>query len=422
MMIRLLFILATAFLFVSSSTAALYDLQSWRMFGFSMVFMALIAAAVAARPRFRRCEQDLPVVLFWLVSIMAFMDMDGSFDPLDYKILLPILAIAAAPSLRHVMIGVDLRRLIYVLLALHTLVLTILHAGDLTSADDDTLSSRLDLTGSVVAQASLGTITFMLAAGEARAKRGLPRTADMGIATLALLQVMLSGTRTAIMTLLVMAALSIIAGPDRHRQIRIVLGAALVLTLAFGLHTLFISDTYFLRLTGAYDDDYSSGRLHSLAYWLTLAGDTPLGHGIGTVRDIMQDGRPWIADGRLLEWPHNEFVRFHVEAGFPGLALVVLLIGGMTRRALHKAARTTDPRERAFVLLLTADMIAQSLLQNHFNMIYNSTMMMLVLAMLCVDPDTPRPIRSRLVVSPDHDKNQLGSSACRAGPNLPSMT
>ena len=56
--------------------------------------------------------------------------------------------------------------------------------------------------------------------------------------------------------------------------------------------------------------------------------------GLGAVRELLADGRPALDGTSLLEWPHNEFVRFYVEAGPPGLLFVVLLLTVLVQRAI----------------------------------------------------------------------------------------
>ena len=242
------------------------------------------------------------------------------------------------------------------------------------------------------------------------------------MALLALAAVFATATRTAVATMGVLGVLLLATSSNRSRQLRNLIGAGFVLALLLAIHTIVFSDVYLLRLIGNNGDDYSSGRWHSLAHWLAVAADSPLGQGIGSVREIMLDGRPGLSGGRFLEWPHNEFVRFYVEGGIPGLMMISLLVGGMTVRALRSARTATDPRLRMLVLVLAADMLAQSLLQNHFNMIYHSSMTMLILAMLTI-PDarvSPRPgTADRLGKK---DMNERGGSLCRTERNLPSMT
>ena len=83
----------------------------------------------------------------------------------------------------------------------------------------------------------------------------------------------------------------------------------------------------------------------------------------------------------MLEWPHNELVRFYVEAGPPGLLFVALLLALLVRRATRAARATDDPMLRALVLAIAADLIAETLLQNFLNAVYHATVLILILCL-----------------------------------------
>ena len=384
-MVRLLFVASMSFLFLSSSTALLFGLQQLRVVAFALVLASLVIAAGLHKPRLVFRGHELPMVALWLLAIIALLDSTGSFHVYDYKIFLPIVGLLVAPAIASALDGIDLARLLYRLLALYVLVMMAtfaLGAGNVVFRGQHDML-RVDLTGSVVTHASLCVVALVTACVIAARESGLRKSLALTVAIAAVLSIMLTGTRTALVTLVLFAVLSIIAGPGRGKQLRLAfLGiASFAIVLAF--HTLAVSDTFLSRLIGAGEADYSSGRLHSLAYWLAMAAERPLGHGIGTVREMLQEGRPHIDGGLLLEWPHNELVRFYVEAGLPGLLLIIMLIAGVTRRVLRAAAACSDSLTRAAILVLAADMIAQSLLQNYFNSVYHSTILLMITAMLC---------------------------------------
>ena len=171
------------------------------------------------------------------------------------------------------------------------------------------------------------------------------------------------------------------------------LALALGLALAFTLWTLVASDSFYLRLSGG-QEDFSSGRWASIAHWLALAGDRPWGLGLGAVRDLLAEGRPKLNGTNLLEWPHNEFVRFWVEAGPIGLLFVVLLLALLLRRAIRAARVEPDPMLRAMMLAIAADLLAEACLQNLLNAVYHATVLILILSLVtaraCRPAEAPR--------------------------------
>ena len=421
-MIKSLFFLALGFMFLSSSTSVEFGLQEFRMIAFSIVFISLLLVSFTRHPFINPANLELPIVLAWFLAIMAVLDLAGTMDPLDYKLVLPILAIAAAPHVGKAMAPGDLPAWLFSAFSVYILAVVILYLAGTGAAGTFAAATRIDPTGSVVSLASAGTITAVLATGEARRATGFRRIVPISMALLALAAIFATATRTAVATMVILGVLLLATSSNRSRQLRNLIGAGFILALLLAIHTIVFSDVYFLRLTGNNGDDYSSGRWHSLAHWLAVAADSPLGQGIGSVREIMLDGRPGLSGGRFLEWPHNEFVRFYVEGGIPGLMMISLLVGGMTVRALRSARKATDPRLRMLVLALAADMLAQSLLQNHFNMIYHSSMTMLILAMLTIPDARVSPRSGTADRLGKKDMNERGGSLCRTERNLPSMT
>ena len=152
------------------------------------------------------------------------------------------------------------------------------------------------------------------------------------------------------------------------------------LAITFSLWTTLVSDSFYLRLIGA-QGDYSSGRWASIGHWLSLAGDHPWGLGLGAVRELLAGGRPALDGTALLEWPHNELVRFYVEAGPPGLLFVVLLLAVAVRRAVRVTRENIDPVQRTLALAIAADLVAEAFLQNLLNAVYHATVLFLLLTL-----------------------------------------
>jgi O-antigen ligase len=240
---------------------------------------------------------------------------------------------------------------------------------------------RFDPTGSVVMHSSLSLILLMMA----MARLGGPlapgaRLATLALGTMALAMVFLTATRTAGLTLAIFALLHLVTTHRPARAMAQTAVAGVALAAAFAFWTLLVSDSFYLRLVGA-QGEYSSGRWASIGHWLTLAADHPWGLGLGAVREQLAGGRPALDGTSLLEWPHNELVRFYVEAGPLGLLFVVLLLTLAVRRAVRTASSGIEPVRRALVLAIAADLVAEALLQNLLNAIYHATVLFLLLTL-----------------------------------------
>lgn len=379
---RTLLVLVCGFAALSSTVAAAFGLAEERMLVFTSLVVALALVPFLARPRLARPSG--PVLLLWLLlAAMVLIDLAGTFDPVDLKPLLPLLVLLAAPNLARSLSPGELGRFVWRLLSFYVVATWLyqLVAEPAAIAHGYAGIVRYDPTGSVVMHSSLSLIHVVVALARLRRPLRLrARLATVALGLMSLSMVFLTATRTALLTLLLLLLLQVVVAPCPRRAWLRLGGTGLGLGLAFGSWTLLVNDSFYLRLTGG-QEDYSSGRWSSLGHWLVLAGDHPWGLGLGAVREILADGRPELDGATLLEWPHNEFVRFWVEAGPPGLLFVVLLLALLTGRAIRAARVEADPAVRALMLVIAADLVAEACLQNILNAVYHATVLVLILSL-----------------------------------------
>jgi O-antigen ligase len=242
---------------------------------------------------------------------------------------------------------------------------------------------RYDPTGSVIMHASLSLVCLLLAlARTAEPGPLLRRGGFLAVGVVALVMVLEAATRTVIISLALLACFHLLTTRDRGASVRRLLVAGLGLVLVFAAYSVLWNPSFLLRLVSNDEvTDYGSGRLPSIAYWLALVGDHPFGLGFGAVRELMANGKPFLDGDNTLEWPHDEYVRFYVEAGPLGLAFVLLLVGGCVRMALRAAAVDGCGPRRMLTLAIAADLLAESCLQNLFNAIYHATVLVAFLAL-----------------------------------------
>jgi O-antigen ligase len=397
---RGLFLLAAASLVLSATTVAALGLEDLRIVVFAALFAALAAGALALCPRVDGSAAVAPSVALWLLMLLAAIDQLSAqattASLVDYKIALPITALLLAPNLRVALGGPDLPRLVVGLGVVYITVTTLaaLAIPSTTVLRGVTAHVRVDVTGSVVLHASLATI-IALVTGAALARPGpvIVRALLLLVLAAAAWIVMLTATRSAVLTLVVFGGLWLAAGRLPELARARTLGLALAALALFLLLSLVVSDSLWSRLVELGGAGYSSGRWHAIQHWLALAAGKPFGLGLGAVRQLLAGGRPEIAGGHLLEWPHNELVRFYVEGGILGVVLVLTLIIEVIRRARRRAMATTDPVERVVVLAIAADMLVQCLLQNYFNSVYHATVLLMILGMLAAADE--RPVEGR---------------------------
>lgn len=380
---QLLFAGSFAFAFLSSATAEALGLGTLRVVTFAGLIAAMATVAVLAAPGLSGHGRGHAVACAAVLLLLLPFQIAGPLDPLDWKILLVLLVLLTAPELARALHPPALPGLTTRLLGLYIVGSGIhLMSGEpsLLARGHDGID-RWDVSGSLVTHASL-CLLYVLLAGERLVACRTPAARALYASTgaLALVMLFLSGTRTTLLVLLLTFGFHLATMPKESRRLATWLPVAAGLPL-FALCTLFVSDTLWLRLTGA-GGDFTSGRGHSLPWWIGQALQHPAGLGIGAVRRMLATDRPAIEGGHLLEWPHNEFVRFWVEGGWLGLLFAALLVFGLVGRTLRFARHCPCPRARLLALAIAADLLAQSLLQNYFNNIYHATVMTAILSML----------------------------------------
>ncbi len=193
-----------------------------------------------------------------------------------------------------------------------------------------------------------------------------------------------TATRTPILTLMLFGLFFISSRGSWKRDLPRIALLGMCLAVVFIGYTAFVSDAFWLRIVSADQDDYSSGRVHSIRHWLEIAASNPMGIGAGGVRELLNDGSPYLNGTELLEWPHNEFVRFYVESGPIGLVFLCMFVGYIVRRAVVSARSGLDRGRNALMLIIAADLVAQSIFQNYFNTIYHATILIMILAVSSV--------------------------------------
>jgi hypothetical protein len=390
MLTRLLLLLVCAFSALSASAAAALELEEERVVLFTGLLVLLLLLPFLVRPTLAQPSGPVVVLCLLAAGIVLPATAAPGFDPVDAKFVLPLLVLLAAPNLARHFTADGLVRFVWRLLSAYvalTFAYQVLAEPAAVARGYEGIV-RYDPTGSVVMHSSLSLIHLVLATARLRqASRPADRALTLALGSMALAMVLLTATRTVLLTGALTALLLLRASP-RPRETALQLAAAgLGFAIAFLSWTLLVSDSFYLRLTGG-QEDFSSGRWDSLRHWLMLAGEHPLGLGLGAVRALLAEGRPALDGTALLEWPHNEPVRFYLEAGPPGLLFVVLLLTLLVRRAALAAARETDPVRRALLAVIAADLVAEACLQNLLNAVYHATVLILV---LCLTVTTAMP-------------------------------
>ncbi|WP_222184130.1 O-antigen ligase family protein [Geminicoccus harenae] len=379
-----LLVLLAALAMLSADQAERLALGGLRMPVFLLVCLVLAALCLMLRPRLDPDEATAPALLLLLAAVMAVLDLQGQVDPLDYKLLLPVLALLIAGPLAAMLGPLDLPGLLWRLLALYVLAasLSVLVHGTEALARGADGVVRIDASGSLVTHGSMCVLALGLSAmtwSRAGVIGRLLRLLVLGAGGLLLLA---AATRTPFLVLAIAALLVLVTSRRRGRWLSACLLLAAVGALVLLLHTLLIDASLWRRLTADGQAEWSTGRAVAIAGWLERAADHPLGMGLGTVRATLADGKPSLDGDAIFDWPHNEAVRLWVEAGPAGLAFLLVLLATLLAQAVRVARHHPDPAARGLALLLAADALAQSMCQNWLNSVYHATFLVLALGLL----------------------------------------
>lgn len=407
MPVRLLFAILFGFACVSSEAAGLWSLDRVRILAFLAAYGGLVLVALLREPRLEPIDARTPALsALLLVPILLADVVRGEVEPIDYKVALVLPLFLFAPNVARALDGRDPSELVWRLLTLYvvaTALLAVLVVPDFLRRGRPDLT-RVDFTGSLVAHAGLCTIYLLATLAKVRTSaQPVLAAGHLCLAGTAAAMVLLTGTRTALVTCAIHLVLDV-ATAERpgDRFVRLLPAIAGAVGL-LAVYTTLVSDDFLERWLPGSTEDWSSGRAVSQLHWLALAVDEPLGLGFGVVRERLAEGRPALDGTRLLEWPHNEPLRFYIEAGLPGLLFVGLLLFELVRLAIRAARADDRPLRRATMLAITADMLAQSAFQNYFNSIYYAVGLLLVLTTSAASVE----MASRPAVAP-RDQQLLG--------------
>lgn len=375
--------------FIAADTAEALGLGTLRVVVGACLVGLLAGLPLLADRRVEIGHLALPLLLLLLVAGIAVGDVSSGIDPIEYKILLLVPPMLAAAQLARRVPADEAVSLVHALLSAYVVVTALL----VVTGDSSLLykggevAPRLDASGSVVTHASLCLVYVLTAAASFAGASPLGRAVRLGVGVLALAMLLATATRTPFLALLIFVAARLLAGRGTSAVLRTALAGGVGLVLVLAAWSALVSDATWLRLAGASQADYSTGRLVSIRYWLQASADGPLG--LGAVRATLAGGRPALATDVDLEWPHNELVRMWVEAGPLGLAFALLLLGAAWRRGLRAARRVDDPAVRVMILALLADLSAQMLFQNFLNSIYHATAWVTLLWLLTASSGAP---------------------------------
>ena len=386
-LLMLLVVLAT----LSADQAERLGLAALRMPVFTMVVAAQVVLGLLVRPAPDEHDALVATLLATIVGAIAVLDLQGTVDPIDYKLLLPVAVLFASGPIADSLGARDLPNWLWRVLSLYVLATSLVvftsDPADLARGADGIV--RIDASGSLVTHSAFCTIHLALAAATFRRASLLGKLARLVTGGCSLAMLLAAATRTPFLTLSLGMTMLLAVAPDRARWARLLpMGAALIAAALF-TYTVGVDDSLWRRIWSDGQAEWSTGRAVAVDHWIQVSLDHPLGLGLGAVRDALGDGKPPLDGEAILDWPHNEAIRLWVEAGPIGLSFLLLLLGTLLARSLAICRNHPDDATRVTAAVVMADILAQSFFQNWLNGVYHATFGVVVVCLLW----RPLPIR-----------------------------
>jgi hypothetical protein len=163
-LVRALLVLICGFAALSSSVAAALGLEEERILAFAGLVSLLLLLPFLLRPQLARPSG--PVLLLTILSAgIVLADLAGRFDPLDARIVLPVLVLLAGPNLARFLPPPELTRFAWRRLSFYvaaTFLYQVVAEPAVVARGYEGIV-RYDPTGSVVMHSSLSLIHLLLA-------------------------------------------------------------------------------------------------------------------------------------------------------------------------------------------------------------------------------------------------------------------
>jgi hypothetical protein len=394
---RALFVLLVILATLGADQAERLGLATLRMPLFMMVVVAQVALGLLVRPVPDEPDAIIGMLLALIVGVIAVLDLRGTVDPIDYKLLLPVAALLASGPISDSLGSRDLPAWLWRILSVYVLATALVvfssDTAELARGADGIV--RIDASGSLVTHSAFCTIHLVLSAVTFRPAALPGKLARLIVGVCSLAMLLAAATRTPFLTLSFAMAMLLVAAPDRGRWARRLPVGAMLIAVALLIYSLCVDASLWRRLWSDGQAEWSTGRTVAIDYWIQVSLDHPLGLGLGAVRDALGEGKPALDGEAILDWPHNEAIRLWVEAGPFGLAFLILLLGTLLVRCLELCRRHSDHAMRAAAAVIMADALAQSMFQNWLNGVYHATFGVLVVCLLW----RPQPNRQTAAIS-----------------------
>lgn len=323
------------------------------------------------------------LVISSTMVMLIFNAADATLYLEGYKFFIIFIMIFASSEISKVVPTAKLLVDCQKILSLYTLsIFTFIIATGLQSVLTPTgaggIYTRLNVTGSVTSLGISAVTSVMLSLPRLKSEARITTKLLALITSIAAIYIMmLCASRQTLLILAIFSLIHLISGNITNRRelirkLEIFFAITLSLTI-FLIFSIFVNNSMFIRLFENPSSDYSSGRFSSITTWLKKMDETGAPLGLGHIRNNV------VEEIELL-WPHNEIIRFYIEAGIPGSIIILTLIIYGAIATLRTLKSSTPLIVKNTAIALFSVMIVQINLDNFINNIFLSAPIFLILS------------------------------------------
>ena len=241
------------------------------------------------------------------------------------------------------------------------------------------LYTRLDFTGSVTTMCVSAAIAMLLGINNFFGRSSVFHKLFFLVTILSSgYLILLGASRQVLLILIVFMAIKFLSGnwlSKKMLDVRMkIIALASISFVAFALFTIFVNDSFYIRIFDNPSGNYTSGRLYSMNLWFEEKQQHGDFLGFGYIRNNI------IQEMELL-FPHDEFIRFFLEGGKLGLFLPFALLIYSTIILKISIYNGADSNVKDIIAVIYSIILVETNLDNFYHNIFFSTLLLSILSL-----------------------------------------
>ena len=358
----LILILIICFL-IPSSLINLYNLRIFVITAFIISISLICIISVLSASNINE-HFILSISLTILAILIILFYSNKNFELINYKFLIYILLIFASSSINKIFVSKKIISFFYIILNLYICYIFFNNILNNHSILIGEKNFRYDFTGSVTSHSINCLIYIFLSYFYIKRKKNVLLKLFIIINSIFAIYMLflVAGRQFILITLFYFTFLFFLKDERRIKLLIKILSIFIFFLIIFSLFTIYINDNLYLRLFEN-NENFSSGRLEAIKFWYNFyLLEGPLGVGFIYAN----------SSNYQIDWPHNEFIRFYLEVGFPGLIFIILILTFIYKKVNKDPLSNITNIEIYFPIMIFSIIIIQLNFDNFIESIYRS--------------------------------------------------